>query len=226
MHYADKQIPLPKRGRDWTRKGVTVGSDLTAEALDTGVANIERTRRQLVEEGFESVLTRKYNPNSARPRIFDGVAEAKLIALTCGPALAGHANGAFACLRKRSSNSISLSAPVTTRLGGRSKKHPQAASPAAMGDRARRQRGFCRQHGRLSRTSSLTEAKLPARITSPVRSAKKRSTRLSQDEEVGVKCILKRGCLSSHAPRSSSRVIKVDKQPIDELMPWSWRQST
>jgi hypothetical protein len=21
MHYADKQIPLPKRGRNWTRKG-------------------------------------------------------------------------------------------------------------------------------------------------------------------------------------------------------------
>jgi hypothetical protein len=25
-----KQIPLPKRGRDWTRKGVGVGSDLTS----------------------------------------------------------------------------------------------------------------------------------------------------------------------------------------------------
>ena len=31
-----------------------------AEALDTSVANVERTRRQLVEEGFEAVLTRKY----------------------------------------------------------------------------------------------------------------------------------------------------------------------
>ncbi len=57
-----------------------------ADALDTSVANVERTRRQLVEEGFEAVLTRKYNPNSAPPRIFDGVAEAKLIALACGPA--------------------------------------------------------------------------------------------------------------------------------------------
>ncbi len=62
-----------------------------AAALDTSIANIERTRRQLVEEGLESVLTRKYNPNSARPRIFDGAAEAKLIALTCGPAPSGHA---------------------------------------------------------------------------------------------------------------------------------------
>src|SRR5258708_10686173 len=50
-----------------------------AAALDASIANIERTRRQLVEEGFEVVLRRKYNPNSARPRIFDGVAEAKLI---------------------------------------------------------------------------------------------------------------------------------------------------
>ena len=51
----------------------------------------------------------------------------------------------------------------------------------------------------MSRTSWLTEAKLPARITSAVRSAKKRSTRLSQDDEVGVKCIVKRGCFSSQA---------------------------
>ncbi len=63
-----------------------------AEALDTSIATIERTRRQLVEEGFEAVLTRKSNPNSAPRRIFDGAAEAKPIALACGPAPAGHAN--------------------------------------------------------------------------------------------------------------------------------------
>ena len=49
------------------------------------------TRRQLVEEGFEAVLARKYNSNSARRRIFDGAAEAKLIALTLSPAPAGFA---------------------------------------------------------------------------------------------------------------------------------------
>jgi hypothetical protein len=52
-----------------------------AGALDTSVANRERTRRQLVKEGFEAILTRKYNPNSARTRIFDGAAAAILIAL-------------------------------------------------------------------------------------------------------------------------------------------------
>ena len=46
-----------------------------AAALDTSIATVERTRRQLVEEGFEAVLKRKYNPNSARPRIFDGAAD-------------------------------------------------------------------------------------------------------------------------------------------------------
>ena len=62
-----------------------------AAALDTSIATVERTRRQLVEEGFEAVLARKYNPSSAPPRIFDGVAEAKLIALTLSPAPEGYA---------------------------------------------------------------------------------------------------------------------------------------
>ena len=72
-----------------------------AEALDTSVATIERTRRQLVEEGFEAALTRKYNPNSARPRIFDGAAEAKLIALACGPAPAGCARWTLSLLEEK-----------------------------------------------------------------------------------------------------------------------------
>jgi len=72
-----------------------------AEALDTSIATVERTRRQLIEEGFDAVLTRKYNPSSARPRIFDGVAEAKLIALTCGPVPAGHATWSLRLLEEK-----------------------------------------------------------------------------------------------------------------------------
>jgi len=52
-------------------------------ALDTSVNTVARIRQQLVEEGFEAVLVRKHSPASARPRIFDGAAEAKLIALAC-----------------------------------------------------------------------------------------------------------------------------------------------
>jgi len=72
-----------------------------AKALDTSVANVERTRRQLVEEGLGAVLTRKYNPNSARPRIFDGVAEAKLIALTLSPAPDGFARWSLRLLEEK-----------------------------------------------------------------------------------------------------------------------------
>ena len=72
-----------------------------AAALDTSVANVERTRRQLVEEGFEATLTRKYNPRCAPPRIFDGVAEAKLIALVCGPAPEGYARWTLSLLEKK-----------------------------------------------------------------------------------------------------------------------------
>ena len=60
-----------------------------AAALDTSLATVARTRQQLVEEGFEAVLTRKHSPASARPRIFDGAAEAKLIALACSDAAQG-----------------------------------------------------------------------------------------------------------------------------------------
>ena len=62
-----------------------------AAALDTSVATVARTRQQLVEEGFEAVLTRKHSPASARPRIFDGAAEAKLIALACSEPPKGRA---------------------------------------------------------------------------------------------------------------------------------------
>src|SRR5277367_2408578 len=55
------------------------------KALDTGPATVSRTRQRLVEQGFDAVLTRKHSPNSARKRIFDGAAEAKLIALACSP---------------------------------------------------------------------------------------------------------------------------------------------
>jgi len=54
-----------------------------AEALDTSPDTVARTRQQLVEGGIDAALTRRHSPNSARKRIFDGAAEAKLITLAC-----------------------------------------------------------------------------------------------------------------------------------------------
>ena len=81
-------------GEGWSDSAIS-------EALDTSIATVERTRRQLVEEGFEAVLTRKYNPKSARPRIFDGAAEAKLIALTLSPAPDGFARWSLRLLEEK-----------------------------------------------------------------------------------------------------------------------------
>ena len=59
------------------------GTAKIAAALDTSVDTVARTRQQLVEEGVDAVLVRKHSPASAKTRIFDGAAEAKLIALAC-----------------------------------------------------------------------------------------------------------------------------------------------
>jgi hypothetical protein len=76
------RIPLKS---DASEAGEGWSDSKIAAALDTTVATVSRTRQLLVEEGFEAVLTRKHSPRSARPRIFDGAAEAKLIAATRMP---------------------------------------------------------------------------------------------------------------------------------------------
>ena len=81
-------------GEGWSDSAISA-------ALDTSVNNVARTRQLLVEEGFEATLTRKSNPNSARPRIFDGAAEAKLIALACSPAPEGFARWTLRLLEEK-----------------------------------------------------------------------------------------------------------------------------
>jgi hypothetical protein len=85
---------VSEAGEGWSDSAIS-------KALDTSLDTIERTRRRLVEEGVEAVLSRKYNPNSARPLIFDGSAEAKLIALTCSPAPEGFARWSLRLLEEK-----------------------------------------------------------------------------------------------------------------------------
>ena len=84
-------------GEGWSDSAISA-------ALDTSVNNVARTRQQLVEEGFEATLSRKYNPNSARQQIFYGEAEAKLIALACSPAPEGSRAGPCVSWKRKSSN--------------------------------------------------------------------------------------------------------------------------
>ena len=85
---------VSEAGEGWSDSAISA-------ALDTSINNIGRLRQRLVEEGLKAALKRKQNPNSARKRIFDGAAEAKLIALTCSPAPEGFARWSLRLLEEK-----------------------------------------------------------------------------------------------------------------------------
>ena len=62
---------------------------------------VYRVRKQLVEEGFEAVLSRKPRAMPAVARIFDGEKEAKLIALTCSKPPKGRARWTLRLLENK-----------------------------------------------------------------------------------------------------------------------------
>jgi transposase len=61
-------------GPGWTDERI-------AEALDVGVATVQRLRKRLVEGGLQAALNRK--PQAHRARKIDGDVEAQLVALAC-----------------------------------------------------------------------------------------------------------------------------------------------
>jgi transposase len=65
-------------GPGWTDERI-------AEAVEVGVATVERVRQRFVEEGLEAALGRKRQDRPSRERVLDGAAEARLIALACSP---------------------------------------------------------------------------------------------------------------------------------------------
>lgn len=71
------------------------------KALDTSVSMVYRVRKQLVEDGFEAVLSRKQRATPAIERIFDGEKEAKLIALACSKPPKGRARWTLRLLENK-----------------------------------------------------------------------------------------------------------------------------
>ena len=76
-----------------------------AAALNTSINNVACTRQQLVEEGFEATLTRKYSPNSApaanfRRRGGGETDRTDVLAGSGGVSLVG----ACVCSKRKSSN--------------------------------------------------------------------------------------------------------------------------
>lgn len=85
---------VSERGEGWSDGAII-------EALDTNAAMVYRVRKQLVEDGFEAVLSRKQRTAPAIPRIFDGEKEARLIALACSTPPKGHARWTLRLLEKK-----------------------------------------------------------------------------------------------------------------------------
>jgi len=68
---------------DQSGEGPGWSDEKISEAFDITVQTVERVRKQLVEEGFDAVLSRReYKQKVSRKKI-DGEVEAHLIALSC-----------------------------------------------------------------------------------------------------------------------------------------------
>src|SRR5256714_15542402 len=81
-------------GKGWSDKRII-------DALETSPSMVYRVRKQLVEEGFEAVLSRKPRAMPAVARIFDGEKEAKLIALACSKPPKGRARWTLRLLENK-----------------------------------------------------------------------------------------------------------------------------
>jgi hypothetical protein len=70
-------------------------------ALGVSICLVQRTRRQLVEEGLEAALSRKVRATPAVAPIFDGEKQAKLTALACSAPPAGYARWSLRLLEQK-----------------------------------------------------------------------------------------------------------------------------
>jgi transposase len=116
-------------------------------ALDTSAAMVYRVRKQLVEEGLETVLRRKPRATPAVPRIFDGEKEAKLIALACSQPPKGRARWTLRLLEHKVVELGIVERASDSTIGRVLKKHSQASSPAVLGHSAEGQQRLRRRHG-------------------------------------------------------------------------------
>jgi transposase len=83
---------------------ITIGSESAAaiaKMLHCQEGTVYEVRKRLVEQGFEAALERKKREIPATPRLFDGEAEARLIALACSTPPEGRARWTLQLLCER-----------------------------------------------------------------------------------------------------------------------------
>ena len=120
---------VSEAGDGWSDSKIVV-------ALETNALMIYRVRKQLVEEGCESVLRRKPRATPAVPPIFDGEKEAKLIALACSKPPKGRARWTLRLLENKVVELGIVDRASDSTIGRVLKKHSQAASPPVLGHSA------------------------------------------------------------------------------------------
>ena len=86
---------------DTSRDGCGWTDERIAESFEVSVRSIERIRKRLVLEGFERCLERKSQAYPSRARTLDGAKEARLVALCCESAPAGHSRWTLQLLTDR-----------------------------------------------------------------------------------------------------------------------------
>jgi hypothetical protein len=115
---------------------------------------VYRVRKQLVEEGFAAVLTRKPHARPSVPRIFDGEKEARLIALSCSAPPKGYARWTLRLLEKKVVELEIVETASDSTIGRVLKKHSQTPSQAAVGDSPAGRRQLRRGDGGRARRLS------------------------------------------------------------------------
>lgn len=106
------------------------------EALDAGATLVYEVRRQLVEEGFEAVLRRKKRARPPVEPIFDGEAEAKLIALCCSTPPEGYAKWTLRLLENKVVELNIVPSASDSTIGRVLKKHFATPSQPILGHSA------------------------------------------------------------------------------------------
>jgi hypothetical protein len=124
------------------------GDSQIVAALETRPSMVYRVRKQLVEEGFEAVLSRKQRATPAVARIFDGEKEAKLIALACSKPPKGRARWSLRLLENKVVELNIVDRASDSTIGRVLKKHSPAPSPPTLGHPAEGQQRVRSGHGR------------------------------------------------------------------------------
>ena len=85
---------------DRNATGPALTDRVIAEAVETSVSCVERTRRAFVTSGLEQTL-RRARPTRTRARRLDGDGEARLVLLACSTPPAGHDRWSLRLLASR-----------------------------------------------------------------------------------------------------------------------------